>query len=52
MENETAVLKALYSQYLTETIQLKEQLVAVRLELDALKAANEGDESAANQQAE
>lgn len=41
MEDQTQLLQALYSEYLTKSIQLTEENVHLRLELEALKQESE-----------
>lgn len=41
MEDQTQLLQALYSEYLTKSIQLTEENARLRLELEAMKQAGE-----------
>lgn len=41
MEDQTQLLQALYSEYLTKSIQLTEENVRLRLELEALRQEGE-----------
>lgn len=48
MEDQTQLLQALYSEYLTKSIQLTEENVLLRLELEALKQESETVDTEAN----
>lgn len=49
--DQTKLLQALYQDYLTETIQLKEQNAALRLRIQELEASQEVEQDATDSEA-